>query len=158
MHQNTQEPSRGRTKPGHPTVRSADQVSHSQEAHRRRVGSGSREGRGLSRFPGARFGQNWEYPRATAVAGEPEQGKEAFKDRRHPGCCPRAHRSLQQTVGRVDHRQQRLFSIRSTVYRILKRQGLAKSSMPRPLVLTRCGPLTLPTSESVDGASTTWLQ
>ena len=26
MHQNTQEPSRGRTKPGHPTVRSAGQV------------------------------------------------------------------------------------------------------------------------------------
>ena len=25
--------------------------------------------------------------------------------------------------------------------------------MPRPLVLTRCGPLTHPTSESLDGAS-----
>jgi len=52
VHQNTQEPSCGRTKPGHPTVRSAGQVSHSQEAHRRREGSGSREGRGLSRFQG----------------------------------------------------------------------------------------------------------
>ena len=57
MHQNSQEPSRGRTKAGHPTVRSADQVSHSQEAHRRRVGSGSREGRGLSRFQGQGSGK-----------------------------------------------------------------------------------------------------
>ena len=28
--------------------------------------------------------------------------------------------------------------------------------MPRPLILTRCGPLTHRTSESVDGASTTF--
>ena len=56
----------------------------------------------------------------------------------------------------------------STVYRILMCQGLVKSPemkmaagkefQPRPLVLTRCGPLTLPTSESVDGASTIWSQ
>ena len=57
MHQNTQEPSRGRTKPGHPTVRSVGQVSHSQEANRRKEGSGSREGRRLSRFQGQGSGK-----------------------------------------------------------------------------------------------------
>ena len=59
MHQNTQEPSRGGLKPGHPTVRSAGQVRHSQEAHLRREGSGSKEGRGLSRFQGQGSGKAW---------------------------------------------------------------------------------------------------
>jgi len=55
----------------------------------------------------------------------------------------------------------------STVYRLLNSQGLIKSPEMKMAAgkdfhakatrLTRCGPLTLPTSESVDGASTTWL-
>ena len=56
----------------------------------------------------------------------------------------------------------------STVYRLLNSQGLIKSPEMKMAAgkdfhakatrLTRCGPLTLPTSESVDGASTTWSQ
>ena len=77
MHQNTQEPSRGRTKPGHPTVRSAGQVSHSQETHRRKEGSGSREGRGLSRFQGRGSGKAGSIqerllsPESQSKAGKP---------------------------------------------------------------------------------------
>ena len=54
-----------------------------------------------------------------------------------------------------------------TVYRLLMCQGLIKSPEMKMAAgkdfrakatrLTRCGRLTLPTSESVDGASTTWL-
>ena len=56
----------------------------------------------------------------------------------------------------------------SIVYRLLMCQGLVKSPemkmaagkefQPKSRILTRCGQLTLPTSESVDGASTTWTQ
>ena len=53
----------------------------------------------------------------------------------------------------------------SSVYRLLNSQGLIKSPEMKMAAgkefhakatrLTRCGPLTLPTSESVDGASST---
>ena len=74
-----QEPVRRRTEPGHSTIRSAGQVSHSKEAHRRREGSGSRDGRGNSRLQGQGSVRIGRLPRATATAGEPDKDREALR-------------------------------------------------------------------------------
>ena len=108
-------------------------------------------------------------------------GQGSLEDRRHPG--PSWNRlnpdeesvALEVALEHTDLSRQlaawitdnKGFSVsESSVYRLLKRQGLIKSPemkmaagkevQPRPRVLTRCGPLTHPTSESLDGASTTW--
>ena len=116
----------------------------------------------------ARFWQSLEYPRATATAGEPEQGKEALRiEGIQDVALAQTDLSSRQLAAWITVNKG--FSVsESTVYRILMCQGLVKSPemkmaagkefQPRPLVLTRCGPLTLPTSESVDGACATWSQ
>jgi len=55
------------------------QVSHTQEAHRRREGSGSRDGRGNSRLQGQGSVRVGRLPRATATAGEPDKDREALR-------------------------------------------------------------------------------
>ena len=55
------------------------QVSHTQEAHRRREGLGSRDGRGNSRLQGQGSVRIGRLPRATATAGEPDKDREALR-------------------------------------------------------------------------------
>ena len=110
-------------------------------------------------------------------------GQGSLEDRRHPGpswyrlspgeetvvlevALEHTDLSSRQLAARITDNKG--FSVsESTVYRLLNSQGLIKSPEMKMAAgkdfhakatrLTRCGPLTHRTSESVDGASTTWL-
>ena len=144
MHQNTQEPSRGRTKPGHPTVRSVGQVRSA--THRKHTAEEKTQVlEKVEASPGskgtilAKLGVS----KSDCCRWRVRAKQGSLEDRRHPGpswnrlspqeesvvldvAIEHTELSSRQLVAWITG-QQRLFSLRVWSVSTLKRQRLVKS-------------------------------